>query len=179
VVVAENQAQACDDYRLAVANRRIIDGWVRQESSLLILTGSPGMAQSPRSFFYRRIPLWEGHVRDKLEKLRVGIQAAGNDPEALARSVVRFMGDVGKGFTSSAFGNRLVQEAQEGCSRRCKGKPAFIQELASYLVRGTEPSGSGQAPVPAVRAKAERGKLRRGRDRLLSGTLGSGAVRRV
>lgn len=53
------------------------------------------------------------------------------------------MGDVGKGFSPSAFGGRFEQEAHDGCSRSCRGKPAEIQALARLLVN--EPDHRGVA----------------------------------
>jgi len=44
------------------------------------------------------------------------------------------MGEVGKGFSPSAFGDRFAKEVSEGCTGNCRGKPATIQELARFLV---------------------------------------------
>ena len=56
------------------------------------------------------------------------------DRIALARSVVTFLGKVGKGCSPSAFGNRFEHEVREGCVKTCRGKPALIQQLARFLV---------------------------------------------
>ena len=63
-----------------------------------------------------------------------GIQDAQGNPEALAAVVVTFMGDVGKGFSPSAFGDKFEQEARDGCTQIRRGKPAKIQELARILL---------------------------------------------
>ena len=55
------------------------------------------------------------------------------------------MGDVGKGFSPSAFGNRFEKEVREGCTGNCRGKPATIQELARFLV--AEPNHCGVAKM--------------------------------
>jgi DNA helicase-2/ATP-dependent DNA helicase PcrA len=39
---------------------------------------------------------------------------------------------VGKGFSRSAFGDRLVSEAAEGCARPAKGTFAFVQAMAPH-----------------------------------------------
>ena len=66
------------------------------------------------------------------------------DPASIASAIVDFMDQTGKGFSPSAFGDRLVQEAREGCVRPCSGiKPPKIQELARFLV--TEPNHRGAA----------------------------------
>jgi DNA helicase-2/ATP-dependent DNA helicase PcrA len=44
------------------------------------------------------------------------------------------MGEVGKGFSPSAFGNRFEKEVREGCMGNCRSKPATIQELARFLI---------------------------------------------
>ena len=51
------------------------------------------------------------------------------------------MDDVGKGFSPSAFGDRLVREAMEGCTKLTSGKSALIQELAKSLM--AEPDHRG------------------------------------
>ena len=55
------------------------------------------------------------------------------------------MGEVGKGFSSSAFGDRFKQEVLGSCTATCRGKPAAIQELARFLV--TEPDHRGAAKM--------------------------------
>ena len=55
------------------------------------------------------------------------------------------MNEVGKGFSSSAFGNVLEQEVRERCSVRRRGKPATIQDLARFLL--AEPDHHGVAKV--------------------------------
>jgi len=51
------------------------------------------------------------------------------------------MGDVGKGFSPSAFGDRFEQEARDRCTGRCRGKPAMIQELARFVVAEADHRG--------------------------------------
>lgn len=147
VVFAENQAQKALDYQLFGTARNQIDSFEKAQTSLLILTRHNATARSLRAFFYRRIPLWEGHTRSGLEKLVGAITASQGNPAALATAVVTFMAEVGKGFSPSAFGDRLVREAQEGCTGKAKGKPAAIQTLARYIV--TEPDHRGVAKMLA------------------------------
>jgi hypothetical protein len=145
VVFAENRSQRNFEYQLSPQDRGSIDTFERRQASLLILTRYNDTARSFRGFFYRRIPLWEGHTRAGLEKL-VGALAAGQgDCVALAAAVVAFLGDVGKGFSHSAFGNRFEREVREGCTGNCRGKPATIQELARFLV--AEPNHCGAAKM--------------------------------
>jgi len=147
VVFAENQAAKKLEYRLASPDREIIDAFVRTESSLLVLTRYNDTARSLRSFFNRRIPLWEGHIRPALEGLVDAVGAALGNRAALAAAVVTFMNGVGKGFSPSAFGDRFTREVRDGCRARSKGKPAAIQELAGYLL--AEPDHRGVAKILA------------------------------
>ena len=146
IVYAENIAQAkTTDYRLAGAARKPIDHFLHDEESLLILTRYNHTAKSLRAFFNRSIPLWEGYRRPSLDSLVEAVNVAAGNRTALAAAVVAFMGNVGKGFSPSAFGNRFQQEVQNACVKKTKGKPALIQGLARYLV--DDPSHRGVAAV--------------------------------
>jgi hypothetical protein len=134
VVFAENQSQRNLEYQLSSQDRRQIDAFERAQTSLLILTRYNDTARSFRGFFNRRIPLWEGHTRPGLEKLVDALAAGQGDRAALAAAIVAFMGEVGKGFSPSTFGNRFEKEVREGCTGNCRGKPATIQELARFVV---------------------------------------------
>lgn len=141
IVFAENKGQRKLDYSLAAPDRHPIDTFLSNHTSLLVLTRYNDTARSLRSFFNRRILLWEGHTRVALETLVDAITAAGGDRGALAAAVVAFMEGVGKGFSPSAFGDKFQQEAREGCTQERKGKPATIQELARYLVAENDHRG--------------------------------------
>jgi hypothetical protein len=143
VLFAENQAQKNLEYGLSKQDRKAIDQFEQAEESLLILTRHNQTARSFRGFFNRRITLWEGHTRTALEKLVNAINAGHGKPAALAAAVVPFMGEIGKGFSPSAFGNAFEQEVRDGCTKSRKGKPAAIQELARCLVE--DPTHRGVA----------------------------------
>jgi UvrD-like helicase C-terminal domain/AAA domain len=143
IAFAENQAQRNLEYQLSRQDRKPIDVFQRAQTSLLILTCYNQTARSFRGFFNRAIPLWEGHTRFGLERLVNAINAAQGDRAALAAATVKFMDDIGKGFSPSLFGNAFEQEVYEGCTRNRRGKPAAIQELAHCLV--TDPSHHGVA----------------------------------
>lgn len=141
IVYAENQAQRNLEYQLSQKDRRQVDQFEQNQSSMLILTRYNQTARSFRGFFNRRIPLWEGHTRSGLEKLVDDLRAGQGDGEAVAAAIVEFMGNVGKGFSPSAFGDRFKREAGEGCTGKCRGKPATIQELARFLVAEADHRG--------------------------------------
>ena len=109
-------------YQLSASDRKQIDSFRTGQSSLLILTTYNDTARSFRAFFNRRIPLWEGHTRSGLEKLVDAIAAGQGDHTALAAAIVTFMGDVGKGFSPSAFGNRFKKEVRERLHRKMPWK---------------------------------------------------------
>ena len=134
IVYAENKAETTFDYRLDPANRKPVDLFQRAQDSLLILTRYNETARSLRAFFGRSIPLWEGYTRPGLDKLVEAVNTGSGNPPALAAAVVTFMGDVGKGFSPSAFGNAFEREVRDGCVKARTGKPALIQELARLLV---------------------------------------------
>lgn len=141
VVFAENQAKKNFDYRLSDQDRKPVDAFEKDQQSLLILTHYNDTARSLRSFFNRRIPLWEGHTRTGLEGLMDAVRSGQGDPAALAAAVVAFMGNVGKGFSPSAFGDEFEREAREGCIAKRRGKPAKVQELARLLVANADHRG--------------------------------------
>jgi superfamily I DNA/RNA helicase len=133
IIFAENQAPKNLEYRLSTHARKRIDAFQNANSSLLILTRHNQTARSLRAFFNRRTPLWEGHTRASLEKLVVAMNGAPGNSVALAEGAVNFINEIGKGFSPSAFGNAFIQEVQDGCSKKRKGKPAAIQELARII----------------------------------------------
>jgi UvrD-like helicase C-terminal domain len=98
-----------------------------------------------RAFFNRRVSLWEGHTRTGLENLVDALAFAQSDPTAIAAATVAFLGEVCKGFSPTAFGDRFEQEARDGCARPCRGKPAEVQNLARFLVN--EPNHYGVAKM--------------------------------
>lgn len=146
VVLADNQAaRGYGAYQLASADRRNIDAFERANGSLLILSHFAEMARSLRPFFGRRLPLWEGHTRPALEALVEATITHKGKPTALAQALVAFMGEVGKGFSKSAFGDRFVREATEGCARSTSGKPAAIQAMARHIVDAPDHRGVASA----------------------------------
>jgi hypothetical protein len=93
----------------------------------------------------RRIPRWEGHTRPALETLVEATAAHRGDPQRLAADLVAFLTRIGKGFSPSAFGDRLVSEAAAGCARPAKGKFAFVQAMARHIVQTPDHRGVARA----------------------------------
>jgi len=143
VIYADNEAPRRLDFHLAASGRRPLDAFEQAQDSLLILTRHNQTARSFRGFFNRRLPLWEGHMRPGLEQLVETLQIAAGNPETVAAAVVTFLGDIGKGFSPSAFGDAFEQEVRGRCMASRRGKPAAIQELARLILN--EPDHRGVA----------------------------------
>ena len=179
LIYAENQSRRNMDYQLSPQDRREIDRFEHSHPSLLILTRYNDTARSLRGFFNRRVLLWEGHSRTGLENLVDTVLTGQGDAAALAAATVAFIGEVGKGFSPSAFGNRFEQEARDGCTRSLRGKPAEIQALARFLV--DEPNHCGVAKMlRRLRELAENDRLFSDvKDRRSSRVLGGDLPRRL
>ena len=133
VHVAENSSPQRTGFRVAAQESPSI--YARANApSLLVLTGQNDRVTALRAFFNRRLPIWEGHVREGLSTLAAHCAAHQGDAEALARATVAFMGSVASGFSPTAFGNRFVLEAQKGCANPCNGKPQHLQAMARHIV---------------------------------------------
>lgn len=113
--------------------------------SLLVLTGQNATVTALRAFFNRRLPIWEGHVREGLAGLVAHSKAYRGNAGELARGTVAFMGAVASGFSPSAFGNRFVTEAENGCTANCQGKPQLLQSMASHIVESPDHQGVARA----------------------------------
>jgi len=145
IVYAENLAKRNLDFSTSKGDRRPIDAFTRSQDSLLVLTHFNDTALGLRRFFNRRMPIWEGHTRPALDQLVATMVCANRDPLKLANGVLDFLVKVGKGFGRSAFGDVLEQEIRESCTRKRRGQPAAIQELARLLM--TEPDHRGVAKM--------------------------------
>ena len=142
VLFAENIARDAGGFQLSVQDRAPLDARVNATEQMLVLTGQNSTAKSLRVFWHRTIPIWEGHTRDALGAL-VSSARAINEPVAVTRAVVEFLGSVGTGFSPSSHGNRLIQEVEQGCSKKTRDKPAHIQALGRHIL--DEPNHIGVA----------------------------------
>lgn len=145
VLVAENQAQRQDGYQVSTPDRKPIDAIVGARSPLLILAAHNATVNALRSFFNRRIPIWEGHTRDGLSALVAHIQQNKGDPTAIAQGMVKFLSEVAVGFSPTAFSSEFLKEIAAGCSARRRGKPATLQELGRYLLAQPDHHGVAAA----------------------------------
>lgn len=113
--------------------------------SLLVLTSHNDRVTALRAFFNRRLPIWEGHVRNGLSDLVAHSNANQGNAAELARGTVAFMGAIASGFSPTAFGNRFVAEAQDGCAKPCNGKPQHLQAMARHIVETPDHRGVAKA----------------------------------
>jgi DNA helicase-2/ATP-dependent DNA helicase PcrA len=146
IVAATNIARKNLDYRLGSAHRRPIDAFERVQTSLLVLTRYNETARALRSFFDRRILLWEGYTRSALETFVHQLEQAAA-PEQIAVAIMKFMEAVAVGFSPSEFGKRLGEEIADRCSKSTRGKPAMIQELGRLIIESPDHRGAARMLV--------------------------------
>jgi DNA helicase-2/ATP-dependent DNA helicase PcrA len=146
IVVGENQSpRQRGGYRLSKAEAKAIYGLVKQTDSLLVLASHNETVNALRAFFGRRLPIWEGHVREGLSVLISIVQEHKGDAVKMAQAVVEFLDRVATGFSPSAFGNTFVDEVSAGCAAKRSGKPATLQALGRLVLE--EPNHRGIAKV--------------------------------
>lgn len=134
VLYADNEAQHPNGYSLPKDGRRALDDIVQSRERLLILTPTNKMVKVLAAFWRRRIPIWEGHTRPALDLLVTRISANEEDATSIADAAVAFIQDTTVGFGNSTHGNRLRKEVAEGCTRKTRGTPAYLQQLAQFIV---------------------------------------------
>lgn len=142
---ADNQSPRYGGFQLDAEARRPINALVRNSSSLLILTPHNATVVGLNAFWGWRIPIWEGYTRDAMSKLLATCRRGAGDPVALGRALCAFLEGVGKGFSATAYGNRLMQELETGCARASRGKPAEIQSIARLILQDPSHVGVGAA----------------------------------
>lgn len=141
---ADNMSPQNLGFRVAANVSQPIYSYVNAQS-LLVLTGHNDRVTALRAFFNRRLPIWEGHVRDGLACLVAHSTANCGNAAELARGTVAFMGATASGFSPTGFGSRFVAEAQEGCFKACSGKPQHLQAMARHIVETPDHRGVAKA----------------------------------
>ncbi|MCY1640691.1 UvrD-helicase domain-containing protein [Methylorubrum sp. SL192] len=144
VIFANNQARSRSGYQLKSRDRAPIDRIVRNSQSLMVLSSQNESVRSLRAFFYRQLPIWEGHTRDALEQLVVDIKSGSGDPRLMAEALLAFMADTSRGFSISSHGSILLSEVTDRCSKKRSGKPAAVQRMAKILLDRPDHVGVSQ-----------------------------------
>lgn len=142
---ADNTAPVHGGFNVETNLRQPIYARANGASGLLVLTSQNATVAALRTFFGRRLPIWEGHVRDGLANLVSHTNANAGNPAKLAAGIVTFMRAVATGFSPTAFGNRFVAEAQNGCTANCTGKPLHLQSMARHIVDSPDHRGVSRA----------------------------------
>lgn len=141
---ADNSTDAYGQYRTPSSEGLPIRRLVRQGDTL-VLTPHGRMVKALRAFFFRQIPVWEGHVREALDSLTSDLMKSNGDPPAIAAAFVGFVQATSKGFSDSAFGDRLVSEVASKCASNTRGKPAKLQDVGRHIVRNPDHRGVAAA----------------------------------
>ncbi|MEA2162153.1 MAG: hypothetical protein QOK37_280 [Thermoanaerobaculia bacterium] len=151
ILRADNLSSHPLGYSVGKQDRVPIDDAAQAADKLLVLTAHKSTVEALNAFFNRRVPIWEGHVRDGLSRLADEVRRNVGNPEPIATALVNFVETVCTGFSRSMFGNRFIADVAEGCAAKRKGMPARLQVLGTFLVN--EPDHRGVAK--ALRTLAE------------------------
>jgi hypothetical protein len=141
VIFAENTSPTHGGYRVGWMQRKPLDDHLNGHDDIFVLASSNDLVRSLRSFWNRKIPIWEGHTRDALSTLITDIQSVDDEAVKAGEALLRFMSSIAKGFSASTHGNTLKAEIESGCAKTRKGKPGNIQTLARMLLE--EPNHFG------------------------------------
>ncbi len=145
VIYADNTSARHGQFATSPADRRAIDSFVDDSQELAVLTPTNDMVRGLRAFFFRRIPIWEGHVRDALSTLVVSCRAYDGNAVAITNAFVEFVQDISRGFSDSAYGKMLRNEVVGGCTTKRTKKPAKIQAIARLMVESPNHRGIARA----------------------------------
>lgn len=141
VFVGDNIAKMRTGYQLSGAHRKPLDELLKNSPQLMILAAQNDLVKALRAFWFRKVPIWEGHTRDALSALVQTVRDSEGDAEALGQGVVAFMGSIAAGFSPSSHGDRLLQEIRSGAVRSTTGKPQNIQSIAKCLLNDLSHKG--------------------------------------
>ncbi len=134
VIIAQNTSPAHGGYRVHSRQRKPLDGHLNGHDELFVLASSNELVRGMRSFWNRRIPIWEGHTRGALNELLSDIQSIDGDAVRAGEALTKFMSTIAKGFSASTHGNTLKAEIKCGCAKPRRGSPGNIQSLAKILL---------------------------------------------
>ncbi|MEM8811453.1 MAG: UvrD-helicase domain-containing protein [Pseudomonadota bacterium] len=141
VIVAENTSPAHGRYQVESNRRKPLDDHLNSHDEIFILANGNDLVRSLRSFWNRKVAIWEGHTRDALSILLTDIQSIDGNAVRAGEALTGFMSAIAKGFTASTHGNALKAEIECECSKARRGKPGNIQILARMLL--AEPNHLG------------------------------------
>lgn len=139
---AENMlAEQKRGYLVVEEDRKPIYHLVKSKKSLLVLSAHNNSTESMRAFFGRRIPIWEGHVRDNLTALVAAVQEHRGDAVEITRAILDFLNCVATGFSLSDYGKILLDEVSRGCVCERRGKSSTLQSLGTIILNQPDHRG--------------------------------------
>lgn len=135
ILVAENGARPGQRYQLVPANNdwRSINRTMANNRSMLCLSTETRTIDGLRATFRGRLPIWEGHTRNNLEKLIGTLLDPAADITQRSQGFVSFLVSVLSGFTASRFSNRLVQEITTPTARPRGVIPVEMARMAALI----------------------------------------------
>lgn len=134
VVRATNLLSSRTHIKFSKGDRSVIDNIVDHENDVLVLTSQNMATNGLRSFFYRRLPIWEGQVRPALDRLVLACHNHNGNALEVARATVTFLQTVMTGFTNNAFATVFIREVEVSCSTNARGKTVQLQRMARPIV---------------------------------------------
>lgn len=148
VIFADNTSPIHGGYLVRSPQRKLVDQHLNSLDQIFVLASSNDLVRSLRSFWNRRIPIWEGHTRDALSVLLADIQSINGDAVKAGEALAKFMSSIAKGFSASTHGKTLKAEIECRCAKARIGKPGNIQSLAKMLL--AEPNHIGISKAIAL-----------------------------
>jgi hypothetical protein len=146
VIRADNRSpKTYGGYQLDEDDANKIYCVARCPESLLVLCSQNATVEALHAFFGRRIPIWEGHVRESLSKLMETVENKKGDALGVAQAFVTFIQDVATGFSPSCYGDVFLDEVNAGCRARRSGKPAALQSLGRIILAEPDHKGIAKA----------------------------------
>lgn len=145
VIRAENAATGFGQYRVDNEERRPIDAAIEGDGSTLVLAAHNATVNALCPFFNRRLPMWEGHVRNYLDSFASAIAGSTGSARDLAAAMTQFLGKVAVGFSPSVYGNRLLEEIDSGCVGKRRGKPEAVRQIAKMMLDSPDHVGVSRA----------------------------------
>ncbi|MHA1613436.1 MAG: UvrD-helicase domain-containing protein [Candidatus Thorarchaeota archaeon] len=146
IIRADNVAKGYGQYRVDKAEREPIDDVAFQrDMGTLVLAAHNKTVRSLCAFFFRRIPIWEGHVRSNLDLLGRKMSEYKGNAHILGEAMINFMKHVAVGFSPSNYGDRLLDEIDSRCTKTTRGKPKRIQEIARIILDSPDHHGISHA----------------------------------
>lgn len=145
VITAVNLAEQKGAYRIAQIHREPFNKFILNRHPFFILSRNNEIVHSLRSFFDRKIPIWEGHQREALYELVKAYKEHTGCAVNITSALVEFVQKVAKGFSNTGFADRLKSEVANGCVEGRKSgsetKPVKLRRLGKHIINAPNHKG--------------------------------------